>query len=118
MTIQAWRTVSYLVVPDRPAQLPDVHSTAMRETAPRFEAIYWDTSGPGPKYNLPETRTAFPTVAQKKNGFGRSDRFFNADVFSASRGMAVKNTPGPLRYPAPPSVFDKHVPSCAPRILL
>mmetsp|Transcript_8900 Transcript_8900/g.22662 ORF Transcript_8900/g.22662 Transcript_8900/m.22662 type:complete len:135 (-) Transcript_8900:289-693(-) len=108
MVVPAWKTVSYMAVPDQAAHLPDVHISAMRETAPRFNCNYYDSSGPGTKYNMPETRTAFPVVVRRST-FARSDRFDYSDVFSATRGMAFRDTPGPLRYPAPASAFDKQV---------
>lgn len=113
---QKWRTVSYLLTPDASSQMSHgsaLHSAPMRQTEPRFLAAYFDAAGPGPRYNSPDTRTAFPKpYLRKHTTFGRSERFL-ADAFAASRGNADPASPGPARYPPPPSAFDKHVRSAS-----
>lgn len=109
-TAASWRTTSYLLTPDASANAAgQLYSAPMRQTEPRFLAAYFDASGPGPRYNSPDDRTAFPKpYLSQHSTFGRSDRFSYVDAFSANRGVPDRASPGPGRYPATPSVFDKY----------
>ncbi|KAG8464187.1 hypothetical protein KFE25_003250 [Diacronema lutheri] len=108
-----WRTTSYLLAPDASSYMSHasaLHCASMRQTEPRFLAAFYDAAGPGPKYNSPHTRTAFPRpYPLKHTTFGRAQRFDYTDAFSANRGIADSASPGPARYPAPLSAFDKHI---------
>lgn len=102
-------------MPDASSQMSHataVHNATMRQTEPRFLANYWNASGPGPHMNDPWQRTGFPKpYLSKHTTFTRSDRFQYGDAFSANRGIRDRVSPGPGRYPPPPSDFDKHVKS-------
>lgn len=87
-----------------------MHTASMCQTQPRFGSNYFDASGPGPKYNTPHDRGIFQKPhLLKHTTFTRSDRFAYVDAFSASRGIPDRCSPGPGRYPASQSSFDKHV---------
>jgi hypothetical protein len=112
-TSAQWRTKSYLLLPDVGSQMSfgsAMHTATMQQTQPRFGSNYFDASGPGPKYNTPHDRGIFQKpYLRKHTTFSRSDRFAYVDAFSASRGIPDRCSPGPGRYPASQSSFDKHV---------